>query len=102
MATELHPVTGLDPGLKNTDCRGRGWTRNRVWMGAGLTQWAQLLFFSCSTGESCPLSGGTMCLWRPPGPGPVRTWLHPDREGDVCRCLQDAREGGGRWCAEQF
>lgn len=50
MATELHPVTGLDPGLKNTDCRGRGWTRNRVWMGAGLTQWARLLFFSCSTG----------------------------------------------------
>lgn len=25
--------------------------------------------------------------------GTLRTWLRPDREGDVCRCLQDAREG---------
>lgn len=56
--------------------------------GRGLTQWDLAALASLAVQrKSCLLSGERMRMWRPPLPGRVRT-VAPDREGDVCRCLQ--------------
>lgn len=74
---------------------GGGW-------GGWLTQWDYAALASLAVQrKSCLLSGERMHMWRPPLPGQVRT-VAPDREGDVCRCLQDSKGGGGCQCAEQF